>query len=713
MDAAAGTSGSWKKRIKGCIASQVRQVPCLHAAVQPLSKLACWNKRRYQTLGQSEEDDGGEIFDDRQSVNEMFGNIILKIGGFFLLAVTVLYLVLTPKYQPVYQEDDEAYEEFMTTFGKSKYTEEHDRQMFQHDAPMLLYLGVIEILVCGACAQTAAAMYKRRRHALKHPSELPEKERRLYVKVEIEKDVGLEDSQLYGLGFRPSTDGLECLVIETVRRGSLVEEWNKKVLEPSVQELVEEAFGLDALEDGRPQQEQSADPASATPPVPSLSNALQRLAQQVRPFSAIVAVNDVAADVGMMQLQLMKPKVTLWLRSDMYHVSQLDELEFLSEPPAGGADSSEMPGATTANAGSTPATGLGRPMGLEAGSAPGQQAADVGPTFMGRPQSEDDSGDSPSPDSTRPTPSIKPRCACVGLEDEEPQILTRWTVCGILFTWVTLLPVLLMRPNDERPRQQLFRRFLLRPCMYAFPVSIAFWVLDCAEILFTVKIVHPFWYFTICHMLIPGIIVWRLFRLQAADEQLVLEQRRSRESEAGCALPMVVEDPVPTFLKELITVNPVALMWLGCTASLPILVSSLFNPLTTQRGKMAQGYVHVTYGPLVLLQAGFLYLLWNMRFLDLPKLYMAGFTLVISLQGLILWCICVACSSRYSRQDFLLVYMQRRDRARAALGQQQSTVGEPGQGGADATPSANMGPQDELVDCTEAYFREFELIYSA
>merc|ERR1712226_398237 len=117
-------------------------------------------------------------------------------------------------------------------------------------------------------------------------------------------------------------------------------------------------------------------------------------------------------------------------------------------------------------------------------------------------------------------------------------------------------------------------------------------------------------------------------QLQAADERLVLEQRKSRLTEVGCSIPVVTEDPSPTFLKELITINPVALIWLGACASIPLVACSLLTPMATERGKMAKGYLNVIYGPLMCLQIAFGYVLYNMRFIDLPKYYLAGFGLL-------------------------------------------------------------------------------------
>ena len=44
----------------------------------------------------------------------------------------------------------------------------------------MLYLGTVELLICGSCAVTAAAMYQRRGYQLEHP----ENAARRYVKAE-------------------------------------------------------------------------------------------------------------------------------------------------------------------------------------------------------------------------------------------------------------------------------------------------------------------------------------------------------------------------------------------------------------------------------------------------------------------------------------------------------------------------------------------------
>lgn len=299
-----------------------------------------------------------------------------------------------------------------------------------------------------------------------------------------------------------------------------------------------------------------------------------------------------------------------------------------------------------------------------------------------------------------------PACACLAFEDEEAQILTRWTVCAIMFGWVTMLPVLLVQPHEERPRQQLFRQYLLKPCLLVMPLWILMWLLDCLQMIFEHQIVHPFFYFGLCHMALPAVLVWYLLQMQLADEKLVLDQRRARAAEALYSVPVVVEDPAPTLLRELITINPVALVWLGTCASIPLVTASLLTPMTTRRAKLAQGYVHVVYGPLMLLQVTFAYILFHVRFVDLPKLYLAGFGVLFPVPCFLVWCFCLVCVSRYGREDVALVERQRLERA-AELLQQLALARSPS--GASAAASCGEG----LVDCTEAHQREWELIYTA
>ena len=122
-----------------------------------------------------------------------------------------------------------------------------------------------------------------------------------------------------------------------------------------------------------------------------------------------------------------------------------------------------------------------------------------------------------------------------------------------------MLPILPMQPHEPRPRQQLFRRYLLKPCLLVMPIWIALWVLDCIEVSLPPR-PSAFFYFGICHVIMLAVLVWYLVQAQAAGEALGLEQSRSRREEAGCTAPVVSEDPSPTFLKELIAINPVALI---------------------------------------------------------------------------------------------------------------------------------------------------------
>ncbi|CAE7683634.1 unnamed protein product [Symbiodinium pilosum] len=278
----------------------------------------------------------------------------------------------------------------------------------------------------------------------------------------------------------------------------------------------------------------------------------------------------------------------------------------------------------------------------------------------------------------------------------EAQILMRWTVCGVMFGWVTLLPVLLVQPHEERPRQQLFRQFLLKPCLFLLPLWMLLWLLDCLQLLFMIQLIHPFYYFACCHTLIPAVLVRYLFAMQVADERLVLDQRSSRglEGRPVTAVPSVVEDPAPVLLKELITLNPVAMLGLGTCASIPIVVCSLFTVFQTERAKHAQGFVNLIYGLLTVFQLASLYLLYHLRFAQLPEMYLAAFYFLVSIPCFAMWCVCLACANHFAKKDLQLCQDQRLHRAKQLL-------------------SSNDQPAGLLVDCTEAITREYELIYTA
>jgi len=655
ISTAVGDRKSWRRRIKQFAGHHLRQLPCLHAIV---SNVRCWKRKRYQTLGDDEEDSAVE--DQSQQVNMIFGQVVIKAAMFFMIGTTIL-LMVTGANEPRQQEPDE--KESPATY---------DADDFKRDSPIILYLATVEILICGACAHTAATMFQRRYHALKHPAESSEREKRCYIQVQLEKEAGLEDRQLYGIGFHPSSDGLECLVIETIRPGSLLDRWNRRALAPSPEQLVEEALGLDG--DG----EANGGDTEAPPPTP----ATWPVVRQVYPGAAVAAVNDVTADVGMMQLQLTQPKVTLWIRPEMLHPSQL-EVEMLAEAPTlngtGGAPEQ----------GSTPGTEL-----------PAGQSALPPPTCIGLPASLEDSSAGPP----------GPRFACVGFEDEELQIINRWMVCSVVVGWVTLLPVLLLQPHHERPRQQLFRQYLLKPCLLMLPVWILMWTVDCVEILIGVEILRPFYYFAVCHMVFPVVLVWYLMQMQAADERLVLDQRRARETRVPGVVPVVVEDPCPVLLKEFIAVNPIALVFVGACAAAPIVIFSLLTPLETARGKQCQSHLVLMYGPLTFLQIAAAYFMYMVHLVDLPKLYLASIGLLFSLPCFAIWCCCLACASHHGRADQTLVQKQRQERAKQALLSMPSGLsGGPAAG--EESPGDAAGP--ELVDCTEAQQREYEFIYSA
>merc|ERR1719410_2807005 len=180
-----------------------------------------------------------------------------------------------------------------------------------------------------------------------------------------------------------------------------------------------------------------------------------------------------------------------------------------------------------------------------------------------------------------------------------------------------------MQPQVERPRQQLFRQHLLKPCILVMPFWVFLWILDCLQLLFQYELIHPLYYFGLCHMVLPGVLVWYIMQMQLADQELVLEQRKTRQAEAGSNVPMVVEDPAPTLLRALISINPLTLILLGSSISIPLVVISSLTHMKTERSKLAQSYVNIIYAPLMFLQVAFFWLLRQVRFVDLPRAYLA------------------------------------------------------------------------------------------
>jgi len=698
MVAALGDAKSWKRRARSFFASHLRQVPCLYAALPALACFKCCKSRNYQTLGQDEEGDNGGAEDHRQKFNQTFGLVASRTAVLCAVGITVKLITTNPGFQPAGADG-----------RREPDTYDNPVDEFKRDSPLVLYMAVIELLACGACALTASSMYTRRRHQLVHPAESDEKVKRCYLEVHLSKEACVEEMPTYGIGFRPSTDGLECLLVESIRWGSLLDDWNRRQLAPTPEELVEEAFGISApaVNENHVAVSVAAEGAAAADTREFAQHWSGRRTKQVDAGSAIVAVNDVAGDVGMMQLQLLKPRVTLWIRDILSHASQFED-GFAMQEGAGAGNPSGMPEADDRglrDASHADSTVIGQPAIGSSASPDGDRIAQgVNASTVGM-----HGGRSIfSLANILHPPTKGPVCACVGMEDEEPQILTRWLTCSLLFGWVTMLPVLFMQPHDERPRQHLFRQFLLKPCLIIMPLWILLWFLDCIQMAIEVKLIHPFYYFGIVHMIMPGILVWYLMQMQASDERTVLEQRAARSKEVEARMLMAVEDPSPTFLKELIMMNPVALVWLGACVSIPIVACSFLTPMTTERGRMAQGFINIIYSPMVFIQCAFAYTLWRASFEKLPQLYMAGFATLLSVPCFMIWCVCIVCSSRYGRRDLALVQEQRVSRAKLAKEQLQGSSETADASNEDATKN-----EADLVDCTEAQNREWELIYTA
>merc|ERR1739841_42346 len=102
----------------------------------------------------------------------------------------------------------------------------------------------------------------------------------------------------------------------------------------------------------------------------------------------------------------------------------------------------------------------------------------------------------------------------------------------------------------------------------------------------------------------------------------------------------------------------------GSVAAIPIIVSNLLIPLTTERCRLTQGFINIMYAPMVPFQLGAVYFLHIVTFWDLPKMYMTVFGMMLSVPCFVVWAFCIMCSSRYGRQDMALVERQRVGRAR-------------------------------------------------
>jgi len=422
-----------------------------------------------------------------------------------------------------------------------------------------------------------------------------------------------------------------------------------------------------------------------------------------------VAINGVHADVGLMQQQLAQSKVTMWVRPDLgCHASDfqglvLDDVEGTNQPNAGEgprAPDVEPPPSRDAKA--------------DPDAADGQDDLDpTAPQPFGRVDNLYVAELRRAADAS--AEASAPRVACLALEDEEPQILMRWTACSLLFGWVTMLPVLLMHPHEERPRQKLFREFLLKPSLFVLSLWMFLWFVDCLEIIFIAEILPPFAYFSFCHMVLPSILLKFLCNMQVEDERLILEQRKNRAAEAATAMPFCCEDAPPTFFKELLVMNPLSMVLVGANLAAQICLAAVFMPLQTSRGQLAAKHLKIVYGPLILLQLEYLRLLSQTAFMDLPQMYADAVTMMFFWPCLLVWCTCFLCAARYGRHDLALVHEQRNDRAQEVLKKLEvpGAITTAAAAAAAEEGGGNGNSARQNVDCTEAHSREWELTFSA
>lgn len=624
-------SETWRRdaRLAGkrCITSNLRQVACFNVLARSVKRR--FTRSKYATLTEGE---GGPA--EAECSSQRLSHTLSTWMWWLSILVALAALLVAVK--DMARESEMAHSEDGFTDGPS-------------GSGLMLLLSATMIGTCAACAKTAAQMYSDWAHTMQHPKDAPAAMRRHYLKV----DISMEDrrQRLVGLLFRPSTDGLECLLVEHVKLFSPLSAWNHD----AARKATAAAFAaLQAVPTGG--QEGGGD-EEAPRPEP------QRLLQ-IRPGSTVVAVNDAHGDVGLMQLKLTEPVVTLWVRQCMPHASvddvfiEEEEEQTASQPGQGQeAISNGEAGVVQGEV-----IGAGAPANLEvpAGSSECQQVA------------------------------------VVGFEDEAPQVLVRWVCFSFLFGWMTLFPVLFVQPREGRLRQQLLRQYLLKPAMVIMPLWVAMWLINSVEASFGLQLCGPFWYFLITHMLLPPVIVWQAMKMQAADEVLVLEQRKERSKSTGAM--RCIEDPVPMLHKELICLNPVVMVWMGAFAAIPIVVFSVLTPLTTARGKLAQGHLQILYLPCIVLQVYVVSMLRVAVYADPVDVYVDFFGLMLALPCLVLMALGMAFASRHCRKDMDLCQQQRLQRAAEV-----------------ATPEGGSPPENifKIVDTTEALYRDFELVLSA
>eukprot|EP00397_Hematodinium_sp_SG-2012_P016693 GEMP01017040.1.p1 GENE.GEMP01017040.1~~GEMP01017040.1.p1 ORF type:complete len:654 (+),score=102.73 GEMP01017040.1:55-2016(+) len=528
---------------------------------------------------------------------------------------------------------------------------------YNRNLPLILYATILEILICGASMRTVALMYRRRRHVKKHPNDLRNAE---YVKVGPISRADLNTP--WGFAYRPSMDGIEALLVEDVYKSSLVADWNeafatkttktanettKSVTNGETREVrkmsedkksaddemneVNEMENFESKADVEREQQKTANELidinlSMGPGVTDDNES----ADEMPPIEmailsyglAIVGVNEIHGDVGPMQVELMTAQnVTLYCHTHLGDPTMEDE---------------ELKEAFKAYPGAT---------------------------VIGN-----------KDDANATLPASTHTVSVVGLEDEEPQMLLRWVLCSFTLGWVSLLPVVFLEPHEERPRQTQFQNIFGTAGKIILPIWIVMWIVDSVSIMLHIQLIPPFFYYIIVHMVLAGIVVILGMKLQFQDTEHVCDQRRVRRDEVEAAgdaennvkiRPFVTEDPPPTLLRELLICNPIAVVFMGCLVAIPIVIGTLFYPLNTERGKLAQTYVCMTFGSLCILQLATIGLLWQLTLDIVPTVYLAGFAALVWYPCFIAYCICLLCSGHYAKRDLDLCRRQRIERAAA------------------------------------------------
>ncbi|CAD7953620.1 unnamed protein product [Amoebophrya sp. A120] len=616
------SSPSLTKRIKNFLQLHCRD---FKAPFKVLIEKTCWcypsnqlKKKRslYHQLVELEENE--EDCTTASPVLLETQYLVDKVGDFFIyLAMALMGFFLV---KVILQDNDNNANKTGVKIKDDPGIEKHPFEVFdfERDAPILILVTICEILFCGASCKAAASMFRTREHALKHPRT------KLIAANAISRSSASADvrgatapavvtigtttsattrgqpaagngiasntsttqlpsatdvipifleranlAEKWGILYRPSSDGLECLLVD----GVVDYQYD---LGPS---------STSSSTSGQPTAflSQAATTSQLTPAAVWNQKFNAYLAADSARFGvlqfgprnreidfsldhdlAILAVNDCHADVFSMQKELLTSfSVALYCRR--INKDTIHEMD----------SGNNRTGSTSTNDVLRPPVGASsddissrRDVDQQMGASHFRNPSSVMvlmdhrvTTTNGETNENGDEGNGTSTisnttmqrisetrtDQEQQQSTLSRTFSITSFEDEDLVTLSRWIICGMIFGWITLIPTLLIKPHFFKRRQQLFREVFLNAGgaassgfnlfvnnwkNFILPLWLFLWVVDGIEIMAHVRLLGPpFVYFLSTHVVLASVVVVLGMRLQQKDEELVLEQRRIRDGE--------------------------------------------------------------------------------------------------------------------------------------------------------------------------------------